>query len=67
MSALALSVLLSLVSAVAYAGGAIVQERVAASSTGVQYAPCAGPPGGRRSASTASAVCCTWWHSPTAR
>ncbi|MFJ9202598.1 DMT family transporter [Streptomyces flaveolus] len=39
MSALALSVLLSLVSAVAYAGGAIVQERVAASSTGVQYAP----------------------------
>src|SRR5690242_17421179 len=39
MSALALSVLLSLVSAVAYAGGAIVQERVAASSTDVQYAP----------------------------
>ncbi|MET7275433.1 DMT family transporter [Streptomyces flaveolus] len=39
MSALALSVLLSLVSAVAYAGGAIVQEQVAASSTGVQYAP----------------------------
>ncbi|WP_338784672.1 DMT family transporter [Streptomyces sp. DG1A-41] len=39
MSALALSVLLSLVSAVAYAGGAIVQERVAASSPGEQYAP----------------------------
>ncbi|MGW5091627.1 DMT family transporter [Streptomyces coelicoflavus] len=39
MSALALSVLLSLVSAVAYAGGAIVQERVAASSPGAQYAP----------------------------
>jgi drug/metabolite transporter (DMT)-like permease len=39
MSALALSVLLSLVSAVAYAGGAIVQERVAASSAHVQYAP----------------------------
>ncbi|WP_395574654.1 DMT family transporter [Streptomyces sp. BK79] len=39
MSALALSVLLSLVSAVAYAGGAIVQEQVAASSPGVQYAP----------------------------
>ncbi|MEU3660536.1 DMT family transporter [Streptomyces sp. NPDC032940] len=39
MSALALSVLLSLVSAVAYAGGAIVQERVAASSGEVQYAP----------------------------
>ncbi|MFF9189894.1 DMT family transporter [Streptomyces rochei] len=39
MSALALSVLLSLVSAVAYAGGAIVQEQVAASSTGAQYAP----------------------------
>ncbi|WP_077796455.1 DMT family transporter [Streptomyces sp. JHA26] len=39
MSALALSVLLSLVSAVAYAGGAIVQERVAASSTDVRYAP----------------------------
>ncbi|WP_244206812.1 DMT family transporter, partial [Streptomyces swartbergensis] len=38
MSALALSVLLSLVSAFAYAGGAIVQERVAASS-GEQYAP----------------------------
>ena len=39
MSALALSVLLSLVSAVAYAGGAIVQEQVAMSSPGVQYAP----------------------------
>ncbi|MFF8391896.1 DMT family transporter [Streptomyces sp. NPDC016172] len=39
MSALALSVLLSLVSAFAYAGGAIVQERVAESSPGEQYAP----------------------------
>jgi drug/metabolite transporter (DMT)-like permease len=39
MSALALSVLLSFVSAVAYAGGAIVQERVAESSPGEQYAP----------------------------
>ncbi|GAB2761708.1 DMT family transporter [Streptomyces bullii] len=39
MSALALSVLLSLVSAVAYAGGAIVQERVAVSSPDGQYAP----------------------------
>ncbi|QOV33896.1 DMT family transporter [Streptomyces ferrugineus] len=39
MSALALSVLLSLVSAVAYAGGAIVQERVAVSSPGQQFAP----------------------------
>ncbi|CAL9351844.1 hypothetical protein SUDANB6_00483 [Streptomyces sp. enrichment culture] len=39
MSALALSVLLSLVSAVAYAGGAIVQERVAESSPERQYAP----------------------------
>ncbi|MDT9696425.1 DMT family transporter [Streptomyces sp. P17] len=39
MSALALSVLLSLVSAVAYAGGAIVQERVAVSTPGQQYAP----------------------------
>ena len=40
MSALALSVLLSFVSAVAYAGGAIVQERVAVSSPGTQqYAP----------------------------
>ncbi|MEU0673554.1 DMT family transporter [Streptomyces sp. NPDC006172] len=39
MSALALSVLLSLVSAVAYAAGAIVQERVAESSPGEQYAP----------------------------
>ncbi|MEU2563060.1 DMT family transporter [Streptomyces longispororuber] len=39
MSALALSVLLSLVSAVAYAGGAILQERVAATGTGRQYAP----------------------------
>lgn len=38
MSALALSVLLSLVSAFAYAGGAIVQERVAESSP-VEYAP----------------------------
>ncbi|WP_234383276.1 DMT family transporter [Streptomyces dysideae] len=39
MSALALSVLLSLVSAVAYAGGAIVQERVAVSSPSQEYAP----------------------------
>ncbi|MDQ1014574.1 DMT family transporter [Streptomyces afghaniensis] len=39
MSALALSVLLSLVSAFAYAGGAIVQERVAESSPHEQYAP----------------------------
>ncbi|MFF9779899.1 DMT family transporter [Streptomyces sp. NPDC013978] len=39
MSALALSVLLSFVSAVAYAGGAIVQERVAVSSSGRSYAP----------------------------
>jgi drug/metabolite transporter (DMT)-like permease len=39
MSALALSVLLSFVSAVAYAGGAILQERVAASSPDEQYAP----------------------------
>ncbi|WP_199835968.1 DMT family transporter [Streptomyces sp. TP-A0356] len=39
MSALALSVFLSLVSAVAYAGGAIVQERVAVSSPGESYAP----------------------------
>ncbi|NDZ82371.1 hypothetical protein G3I19_28310 [Streptomyces sp. SID10853] len=39
MSALALSVLLSLVSAVAYAAGAIVQERVAAATPGSPYAP----------------------------
>ncbi|MEU6223259.1 DMT family transporter [Streptomyces sp. NPDC047042] len=39
MSALALSILLSLVSAVAYAGGAIVQERVADSEHGTSYAP----------------------------
>ncbi|WP_338702719.1 DMT family transporter [Streptomyces sp. Q6] len=39
MSALALSVLLSLVSAVAYAGGAIVQERVAETSPASAYAP----------------------------
>ncbi|MFF4836235.1 DMT family transporter [Streptomyces sp. NPDC001315] len=39
MSALALSVVLSLVSAVAYAGGAIVQEQVAASSPDEQFAP----------------------------
>ncbi|MFF0163510.1 DMT family transporter [Streptomyces sp. NPDC005263] len=39
MSALALSVLLSLVSAVAYAAGAIVQEQVAVSSPDEQYAP----------------------------
>ncbi|MFI8193495.1 DMT family transporter [Streptomyces sp. NPDC085946] len=39
MSALALSVVLSLVSAVAYAGGAIVQERVAVTSPDGQYAP----------------------------
>ncbi|MFI6562394.1 DMT family transporter [Streptomyces sp. NPDC050534] len=46
MSALALSVLLSLVSAVAYAGGAIVQEHVAVSSPDQQYAPLRRP---------------TWW------
>ncbi|MGW2517891.1 DMT family transporter [Streptomyces sp. NPDC001617] len=46
MSALALSVILSLVSAVAYAGGAIVQEHVAVSSPGEQYAPLRRP---------------TWW------
>lgn len=39
MSALALSVVLSFVSAVAYAGGAIVQEQVAVSSPDGQYAP----------------------------
>lgn len=39
MSGLTLAVLLSLVSAVAYAGGAIVQERVAADAPGPQYAP----------------------------
>ncbi|MFH9861398.1 DMT family transporter [Streptomyces sp. NPDC017202] len=39
MSALALSVVLSLVSAVAYAAGAIVQEQVAVSSPAEQYAP----------------------------
>ncbi|MFF4211875.1 DMT family transporter [Streptomyces sp. NPDC001796] len=39
MSALALSVLLSLVSAVAYAGGAIVQEQVAVSAPDRSYAP----------------------------
>lgn len=39
MSALALSVLLCLVSALAYAGGAIVQERVAASTPDRPYAP----------------------------
>lgn len=39
MNALVLSVLLSLVSAVAYAGGAIVQERVAADTPDTTYAP----------------------------
>ncbi|MEU2248405.1 DMT family transporter [Streptomyces sp. NPDC019224] len=39
MSSLALSVLLSLVSAVAYAAGAIVQERVASASDGRSLAP----------------------------
>ncbi|WP_225891292.1 DMT family transporter [Streptomyces dioscori] len=39
MSALVLSVVLSLVSAVAYAGGAIVQERVAATTPDRTYAP----------------------------
>ncbi|MEU3788372.1 DMT family transporter [Streptomyces fructofermentans] len=39
MSALVLSVVLSLVSAVAYAGGAIVQEQVAAKSPDGTYAP----------------------------
>ncbi|MGW5868404.1 DMT family transporter [Streptomyces sp. NPDC055239] len=39
MSALTLAVLLSLVSAVAYAGGAILQERVAVSTPERRYAP----------------------------
>ncbi|WP_206343130.1 DMT family transporter [Streptomyces mesophilus] len=39
MSALALSVLLSFVSAIAYAGGAIVQERVATTGRTHSYAP----------------------------
>ncbi|MBD0708213.1 MULTISPECIES: DMT family transporter [unclassified Streptomyces] len=39
MSPLPLSILLALVSAVAYAGAAIVQERVASSATGPRYAP----------------------------
>lgn len=39
MSALAFSVLLSLISAVAYAGGAIVQEQVAVSHPDEHYAP----------------------------
>lgn len=39
MNDLSLSVLLSLVSAVAYAGGAIVQERVAVSTPDTPYAP----------------------------
>ncbi|MEO3973766.1 DMT family transporter [Streptomyces sp. CAU 1734] len=39
MSSLVLAILLSLVSAVAYAAGAIVQERVAASSPARPYAP----------------------------
>ncbi|WJV44879.1 DMT family transporter [Streptomyces flavofungini] len=39
MSALALSIVLSLISAVAYAGGAIIQEQVAAKSALQQYAP----------------------------
>ncbi|MET9895981.1 DMT family transporter [Streptomyces sp. NPDC006465] len=39
MSALALSVVLSFVSAVAYAGGAIIQEQVALTSPGQTYAP----------------------------
>lgn len=49
MSALALSILLSLVSAVAYAGGAIVQERVAVSSPTRSTHRCAARAGGRRS------------------
>ncbi|MFD3944818.1 DMT family transporter [Streptomyces sp. NPDC058579] len=43
MSPLLLSVLLSLVSAVAYAAAAIVQERVAASAAGLTYAPMRSP------------------------
>ncbi|MEU7033742.1 MULTISPECIES: DMT family transporter [unclassified Streptomyces] len=43
MSPLVLSVLLSLVSAVAYAAAAIVQERVAASAAGLMYAPLRSP------------------------
>ncbi|MFF1510879.1 DMT family transporter [Streptomyces sp. NPDC058326] len=43
MSPLLLSVLLALVSAVAYAAAAIVQERVAASADGPRYAPLRSP------------------------
>lgn len=46
MSALALSVLLSFVSAVAYAGGAIVQEQVAVTSPTRPTRRCADPSGG---------------------
>lgn len=47
MSALALSVLLSFVSAVAYAGGAIVQEQVALTSPARPTHRCAGRAGGQ--------------------
>ncbi|WP_395365978.1 DMT family transporter [Streptomyces sp. YH02] len=43
MSPLLLSVILALVSAVAYAAAAIVQERVAASAAGPRYAPLRSP------------------------
>lgn len=68
MSSLALSVLLSLISAVAYAAGAIIQERVAATGdnswhallrNGVWWVAVL-----LNGASTRS---CTWWRSPTAR
>lgn len=48
MSFLALSVLLSLISAVAYAAGAIVQERVATAGDGRSFALCATASGGWR-------------------
>ena len=68
MSALALSVVLSLVSAVAYAAGAIVQEQVAASTPARPYAPLRHAAlVGRGRAERPRRDCCTWWRSRTGR
>lgn len=67
MSSLALSVLLSLVSAVAYAAGAIVQERVATTGDGHSLAPLRNRVWWAAVALNGGARCSMSWRWPTVR
>ena len=67
MSALVLAVLLSLVSAVAYAAAAIVQERVAASTPSSVYAPVRRPAWWGSVTLNGLGAACTWRPWPVAR